>query len=149
MHTRMRTHVPFMHAHTCGMHARMCGMHSRRFAHTHEQVNEYKYEIERLTRELQACLSTHVHAHLCAQIDAHAHTHGARAAGLPMHACVHVSCTCRCPMRAGWQDVKRRYFEQKRREQLAVGGEMGQKGYPIQQKSNGPRFTGGGFSLGA
>jgi len=47
------------------------------------------------------------------------------------------------------QDVKRRYFEQKRREQLAVGGEMGQKGYPIQQKSNGPRFTGGGFSLGA
>jgi chromosome segregation ATPase len=47
------------------------------------------------------------------------------------------------------QDVKRRYFEQKRREQLAVGTDMGQKGYPIQQRPNGPRFTGGGFSLGA
>ncbi len=61
-------------------------------------MNEYKFEIERLTRELQ--------------------------------------------------DVKRRYYEQKRREQLAKSAtDRDAKGFPIQQPAGGQRFTGGGFSL--
>ena len=61
-------------------------------------MNEYKFEIERLTRELQ--------------------------------------------------DVKRRYYEQKRREQLAKSGaERDSKGFPVHQPPGAPRFTGGGFSL--
>merc|ERR1711865_359884 len=66
------------------------------------QVNEYKFEIERLTRELQ--------------------------------------------------DVKKKYFEQKRREQLnrdnqqGGGGKQTMRTGTVQQAAQ--RFTGGGFSLG-
>jgi hypothetical protein len=46
------------------------------------------------------------------------------------------------------QELARRYYEQKRREQLAKsGGERDSKGFPIQQAPGGQRFTGGGFSL--
>jgi len=66
------------------------------------QVNEYKFEIERLTRELQ--------------------------------------------------DVKKKYFEQKRREQLnrdnqQSGGKQTMRTGTVQQAAQ--RFTGGGFSLGS
>merc|ERR1711865_121810 len=65
------------------------------------QVNEYKFEIERLTRELQ--------------------------------------------------DVKKKYFEQKRREQQNAGGGVDNKPImrtgTVQQPAQ--RFTGGGFSLGS
>ena len=66
------------------------------------QVNEYKFEIERLTRELQ--------------------------------------------------DVKKKYFEQKRREQLNrdsnnAGGKQQLRTGTVQQSAQ--RFTGGGFSLGS
>jgi len=66
------------------------------------QVNEYKFEIERLTRELQ--------------------------------------------------DVKKKYFEQKRREQLnrdnqQGGGKQQMRTGTVQQAAQ--RFTGGGFSLGS
>merc|ERR1711939_1052041 len=64
------------------------------------QVNEYKFEIERLTRELQ--------------------------------------------------DVKKKYFEQKRREQqnrdVPGGGKQQMRTGTVQQTAQ--RFTGGGFSLG-
>lgn len=63
------------------------------------QVNEYKYEIERLTRELS--------------------------------------------------DMKRRYFEQKRREQADAAGKGGTAGklLPAIANPSQTRFTGGGFSL--
>merc|ERR1712166_752220 len=65
------------------------------------QVNEYKFEIERLTREPQ--------------------------------------------------DVKKKYFEQKRREQQNAGGGVDNKPImrtgTVQQPAQ--RFTGGGFSLGS
>ena len=62
----------------------------------HSQVNEYKYEIERLVRELN--------------------------------------------------DMKRKYFEQKRREQMEREKTM-KPVLPSGPNPNQPRFTGGGFSL--
>ena len=48
------------------------------------------------------------------------------------------------------QEVKKRYYEQKRREHLTLGEEgADSKGYKLQQPQAGSRFTGGGFSLGA
>ena len=62
------------------------------------QVNEYKYEIERLMRELA--------------------------------------------------DMKRRYFEQKRREQAEAAARAQPAGkLPVLANPSQPRFTGGGFSL--
>jgi len=66
------------------------------------QVAEYKFEIERLTREIQ--------------------------------------------------DVKKKYFEQRKREQLALQRERrdaaeGQPEFPVVAAAEQPRFTGGGFSL--
>jgi hypothetical protein len=60
------------------------------------QVNEYKYEIERLMREMN--------------------------------------------------DLKRRYFESKRRDQIAAERSV-KSIMPAPQASTQPRFTGGGFSL--
>lgn len=60
------------------------------------QVNEYKYEISRLMREMS--------------------------------------------------DIKKRYFEQKRKEQLEKDQSKREPGH-TQYSSSQPRFTGGGFSL--
>jgi hypothetical protein len=61
------------------------------------QVNEYKYEIERITRELQ--------------------------------------------------DIKTKYFEQKRREQVQRDAARSLEQQPKPKPNNVPRYTGGGFNL--
>jgi hypothetical protein len=111
------------------------------------QVNEYKYEIERLTRELQDVKRRYYEQKRREQLtNAPEQPKGRQSSALCPFARTArgavcgggagrvVTATVRLCARAGrWTVLSRLVFA----------------GYAVQQRANGPRFTGGGFSLGA